>query len=59
MVMLISEAKSRRRKQANVTASRLALKTERKLRVISEDAYVVRFHFCLVLLFSLFLFSFV
>ena len=25
---------------ANITASRLALKTERKLRVISEDAYV-------------------
>ena len=25
---------------ANVTASRLALKTERKLRIISEDAYV-------------------
>ncbi|MCZ6834787.1 MAG: Gfo/Idh/MocA family oxidoreductase [Planctomycetota bacterium] len=28
------------RSVANVTASRLALKTERKLRIISEDAYV-------------------
>ena len=25
---------------ANITASRLALKTERKIRIISEDAYV-------------------